>query len=162
MFCQDYIDGTPNEILKEIRNVKCEKFYGKYKTQKKIQIPQSIIDSHGAHPFYVDDCPPSKRIYEEICFHQVMNCFSVVFSAIQFALYTNPKELYLIGCDCSNGGYFYDTKGKSTSALNKHIEDIIGGYRNIKEFAELHYPDTQIISVNPVGLKGIFRDDFTE
>ena len=32
----------------------------------------------------------------------------------------------------------------------------------MKEFAETYYPDTEIISINPVGLKGVFKDEFTE
>jgi len=32
----------------------------------------------------------------------------------------------------------------------------------VKKFAALHYPDTEIISVNPVGLKGMFHDMYTE
>ena len=35
-------------------------------------------------------------------------------------------------------------------------------WKKMKEFAELYYPDTEIISVNPVGLKGLFKDEFTE
>ena len=38
----------------------------------------------------------------------------------------------------------------------------IEGYRNVKKFSALHYPDMEIISVNPVGLKGMFHDVYTE
>ena len=32
----------------------------------------------------------------------------------------------------------------------------------MKKFAEVYYPETEIISVNPIGLKGLFRDVYTE
>ena len=32
----------------------------------------------------------------------------------------------------------------------------------IKKFVETYYPETEIISVNPVGLKGIFKDLYQE
>ncbi len=159
IFCQDYLNGTPRNILDEIGRLDCVKFYGKFRTEKDIQIPESFIEAHHALPYYVDDCPPSLRIYEDICYHPIMNCFSVVFSALQFALFTNPKEIHLVGCDCSSEGYF-DNKGKKTPILDKHLQDIYDGYVKIKEFTEKQYPDTKIISINPVGLKGLFEDRY--
>lgn len=38
----------------------------------------------------------------------------------------------------------------------------IEGYKEVKKLVEQHYPDTEIISINPVGLRGIFRDVYTE
>ena len=39
---------------------------------------------------------------------------------------------------------------------------IIDGYVRLKEFAEIYYPDVEIISVNPVGLKGLFADIYMD
>ena len=36
------------------------------------------------------------------------------------------------------------------------------GYKRIKTFTEQFYPDVEIISVNPIGLKGMFHDMYTE
>ena len=78
---------------------------------------------------------------------------SVVFSALQFALWTNPKRIYLVGCDCSTAGHFYETKVPNTiDPLVRH------GYLSLKKFATAYYPDTEIVSINPVGLKGLFTD----
>lgn len=78
---------------------------------------------------------------------------SVVFSAIQFALWTNPKRIYLVGCDCSTNGHFYETTIPNT------IDPLVKrGYQSLKKFAAAFYPDTEIISINPVGLKGLFKD----
>ena len=45
----------------------------------------------------------------------------------------------------------------NTAKANELKED----YKLMKEFAGLHYPETEIISVNPVGLKGIFKEIYT-
>ena len=42
------------------------------------------------------------------------------------------------------------------------IPQWIEGHRNVKKFSALHYPDMEIISVNPVGLKGMFHDVYTQ
>ena len=38
--------------------------------------------------------------------------------------------------------------------------DLIGKWKKLKEFADEKYPNTEIISVNPVGLKGLFKDEY--
>ena len=55
------------------------------------------------------------------------------------------------------GGY-HDSSDKNNLAVN----EVIDGWKRMKEFAETYYPDTEIISINPVGLKGVFKDEFTE
>lgn len=83
---------------------------------------------------------------------------SVIFAAAQFALWTNPKRIYLIGCDCSLNGYFDNTKQFRKLSVDKVIE----GWEKFKNFKNTYYPETEIISINPVGLKGLFKDDFTQ
>lgn len=81
-----------------------------------------------------------------------LGCFgSVVFPAIQFALWTNPKRIYLVGCDCSNAGHFDKTTGEDMSYL-------LQPWQKLKKFISVYYPETEIISVNPVGLRGLFKD----
>ena len=36
------------------------------------------------------------------------------------------------------------------------------GYARTKMFARQYYPETEIISINPVGLRGLFKDVYTE
>ena len=33
---------------------------------------------------------------------------------------------------------------------------MVKGYEKMKEFIERFYPETEVISINPVGLKGLF------
>ena len=76
---------------------------------------------------------------------------SVIFPAMQFALWTNPRTIYLVGCDCSEG-HFYGQDGQKIDA-----SVLIPFWIQFKEFAQMHYPETKIISINPVGLKGVFE-----
>ena len=107
---------------------------------------------NNVHRFYIDDSIDNP-IYQDICYHPLMCCASVVFAALHFALFTYPKEIYLVGCDVANTGHFYE---KDYTLPN--IDTIKVAYARMKMFASQHYPETEIISVNPVGLKGLFRD----
>lgn len=79
----------------------------------------------------------------------------MAFPAIQFALWTNPKTIYLVGCDCSSG--HYDGSGSESN-----LEYLIEPWKKLKKFRDIWYPLTKIVSVNPVGLKGIFEDLYQE
>ena len=39
-------------------------------------------------------------------------------------------------------------------------DNVISLWYQLKKFARVFYPDTEIISINPVGLKGIFKDEY--
>lgn len=79
---------------------------------------------------------------------------SVIFAALQFALWTNPRRIYLVGCDCTVKGHFYED-----NCTRPHVHtELKHAYECLKRFATAFYPDTEIVSVNPVGLKGLFRD----
>ena len=38
----------------------------------------------------------------------------------------------------------------------------LDGYQKVKAFVERFYPDTEIISVNPMGLRGLYSDVYTD
>lgn len=78
---------------------------------------------------------------------------STVFSIMQFVLYTHPRRIYLLGCDCSMDGYAY---GDHQTYLD--CDAVIANWDKFKHFTKTYYPDTEIISVNPVGLKGMFKE----
>lgn len=87
---------------------------------------------------------------------------SVSFPAIHFALWTHPKRIYLVGCDCNSAPY-WDAKSRDKEYLvraDEITEIMLDGYKDLKQFADTCYPDVEIVSINPVGLKGIFKDLF--
>ena len=88
------------------------------------------------------------------------NFGSIAFPAMQFVLYTQPKKIYIVGCDSAPTGHF---SGEELESNKRALKDntylkIINQWKELKNFASFNYPDIEIISINPVGLKGIFED----
>lgn len=161
-FIQDY-SGKTQEYINELDSYnpdKCIKFYGltteyDYKTNR--TIPESHAIKANALRYRTDwsQIANFKPKFAYDISTQPLGCFgSIAFPALQFALWTNPKRIYLVGCDCSLSGYAYDKNDKNFLVPN----ELIDAYKQFKEFAFKYYPDTEIVSINPVGLKGIFND----
>ncbi|WP_260604839.1 MULTISPECIES: glycosyltransferase family 2 protein [unclassified Campylobacter] len=87
--------------------------------------------------------------------------YSVIFSALQFACYTQPKRIYLVGCDCNNT--HISTSQASINASYEHLYSTIERKWTmvVKPILDKFYSDIEIISLNPVGLKGLFKDVYT-
>ena len=85
---------------------------------------------------------------------------SVSLSALHFALWTQPSKIYLVGCDTDASPYFDGRKRDDAYLERAQVvnEKIIDGYKRMKDFASVYYPKTEIVSINPVGLKGLFKD----
>lgn len=124
-----------------------------------IAFPEYVIEEHGARMFY--DTVMTSKLHTNIEYFPLVRSNSVIFPALQFALYTRPKQILLVGCDCSSEGHFDGSNNGCLQDKNS-ARTLPSAYRRLKTFAQLHYPDTEIISVNPVGLKGMFRDMYTE
>lgn len=108
--------------------------------------------------------PGEQQIFQDICHYPLVGFFSVVFSAFQFALFTYPAEIYLVGCDTTKTGHFYDQDEVKAGLVKPYLATGFAkvGYARMKMFARQYYPETKIISVNPVGLRGLFKDIYTE
>lgn len=74
---------------------------------------------------------------------------SVAFSAMQFLLWCEPKEIYLVGCDCT-------TKRFDNSKSGIDSNHTILFWKKIKEFAGKNYPNIKIYSINPISLTEVF------
>ena len=152
--CIKYMYDLPESFINN-----CKLFYG-YTTEhnpKSLKvIPEDIAIKHGAQRYYTDWANIRNFKPEFVCdiSTQPLCCFgTVAFPALQFILWTNPKKIYLVGCDCSTGHY------DGTAGDARHL---IKRYQILKLFAQRYYPETEIISVNPVGLRGVFKDIYTE
>ena len=158
-FIQDF-SGLHNHIqnINEYTGNNCEKFYGlttEFDSQWNRVVPESHSISAKALRYRTDWENDIKTFQCRFAYDistQPLGCFgSVVFPALQFALWTNPKRIYIVGCDCSNTGHFDKSKSDNLSYL-------IEPWKKFKEFVQIYYPETEIISVNPVGLRGLFTD----
>lgn len=161
-FLQDYT-GKSVQTVEAIKEKPFVKFFGKFmecsdfhqQLSSTMEIPEQKALEAGARRYYTD-WPPESPIHRDIRYAPLMEYHSVTFPAIQFALSCNPEKIYLVGCDCSQDGHFNQDKQDRLE-----VECVLRGYIALKEFAGKHYPDTEIISINPVGLKGIFQDIYT-
>ena len=171
LFMGDY--AAVSSYIEEAADYPATKFYGivewRYFHHKQevvvMTIPESIALRHKALRFYENGCTDT-RIGEDLDFVVDIACqpltvyASSVFYAMQFILYGNPRRVYLVGCDVSKAGHFGEKKGNEIQINDWGINTLIRGWHKMKEFVKTYYPETEIVSINPVGLKGMFKDKY--
>lgn len=163
IFVQDY---NIKSYIEDFADLPAVKFYGLFHERplvkpviERINIPQCVADRARALRYYTGY--PITEFHYDIETFPLADYDSVVFPALQFALYTNPRRIFLVGCDCAQTGHFQSTDKIDLSKSYLNISKILRGYNALKEFAEVYYPEIEFISVNPVGLVGMFRDVYT-
>ena len=121
-------------------------------------IGEEFLHQCRAERYYFESVQPSRlhRIPLDISISPFLVYYSVIFPAIQFALWTHPRRIYIAGCDCAMNGYSKEIVVDKKQHLA--VDGVKAGWQNIAEFAQGFYPDVEIISINPVGLKGLFHD----
>jgi hypothetical protein len=153
LFIQD--KASEHYEIDQYKGNNVKKFYGllPYRLfyQNLRPIPEDNLKNAGAKRFVLEELLNS-RFALNIEIEPLGDFQSVVFSAMQFILYTHPERIFLLGCDCSLNGHFYG--GEQSLWVGPVIEN----WKRLKHFAQTYYPDTRIISINPVGLKGVFEE----
>lgn len=151
-------DDFENDFL----NYECVKFAGKFLNDE-MPIPEYIDNKKGLlyrcyssarHKMPVPTVDPV--IHADLSVYPLMDFMSIAFGGLHFASWTHPKRIFLVGLDTSSNGSF---DGRQNPY---HFKEMFQGYNAFKRFMDGHYPETEIISVNPVGLKGIFHDVYTQ
>lgn len=159
VFVQDKQVGLDNldGIVKYPAEIFMGLYYLKpYAWMDKCIIPEKYRNYPNIH-YYVSDYSRNLA-YPDLEYFGLFDLGSIVFPAMQFALYTGTKRIFIVGCDCSNAGYFDGT----SQNISYSLAPLANKWKKFKEYQELYYPDTEIISVNPVGLKGLFKDVYTK
>lgn len=176
IFAQD-MDGirmVQDELI-AYRPGQCVKFLAQTTEINSKTIPESLAIKCNALRFMCDyyiyrDGYHSKMVFD-LENRAIGGMPNVGMSVLQLALYMNPRRIYIVGCDMT-GTHFVDgnqTK-KELSAEKKQYDSywennnkiLLNKWEEIKSFAQTYYPETEIISVNPVGLKGMFCDLYQE
>lgn len=159
------------EWREALKHTDCVKFFMKPTAndfESNLYFPEDLIEETHARRFF--SSRSFESIYVDIEHYPLMSFSSITFSALQFALYTLPKRILLVGCDCSTDtqtyGHFH-CDHEMTPEEEEHVGSLavpiyIKGYKKLKLFIDRYYPETEIISVNPAGLKGMFHDVYTE
>lgn len=153
---QDRLD-IPDEAIIRYRPGKCHKLFGMHYLVPPYS--EKMVEACAAERYYFDAASPwdTGKTYPLDLEHQPLISFcSTIFIAVQLALWTHPRRIYIVGCDTSLGGYCRAAETGSPQFLP--IDAILKGWQMLRTFAQHFYPDVEIISVNPVGLKGLFRD----
>jgi hypothetical protein len=96
------------------------------------------------------------HIYKDLENNSFLN-HSIVFPAVQFAMYAGFKKIYLVGCDCN--GYFHSNNFINTNKYAYIDNDLVYYWKEILKFKNSNYNDCRIINVNPVELKGLMDND---
>lgn len=170
IFSQDF-DGIKmvQQELVEYKGNNCIKMLGKGNGGSK-EIPESLALKCNALRFatdaYMIKSGWNSKFIVDIDARPIGGMPNVGLSVMQFALYMNPSVIYLVGCDMSGGHFVNKNQSeKEIKAEKQELEEcwgkndkLIEKWKECKAFANRNYPDTRIVSVNPVGLRGIFDD----
>lgn len=167
LFTADREEYIENMIFRYKGN-NCKKFYPYIYRGMSKPIPNYFRDNENVESFYVlshdygvfgHDLRDERFFIfsPDISVAPLKSYGTTMFSAFQFALWTHPAKIYIVGCDCSTG---------YSSAINADTKDdysyLINPWKKAKEFADEYYPDIEITSINPVGLIGVFKDVYTD
>lgn len=166
-FATDYRSLAP--VMDQLRGYSnsCKKFFGiswSHLNEWDAAIPESETIELNAKRFIVDYSVNSftnclNYTYPlDISVQPLTGGGSVAFVAMQFILWTNPRRIYIVGCDCSSNGHFMSENLINNPASPEYYLTLVEPWKRLKLFANKLYPGTEIISVNPVGLKGLFKD----
>ncbi len=141
---------------------KAHKFIGVFEDYYLDMCPQSVFNRlENAEKFIIDSFNVGS-VPVDISLNPLWNGGSVAFSAFQFALWTGAKTIYLVGCDSAGQSdpkhwhHFNDSEQDQHNIVP--IAALVDGWTKLKEFTKIMYPDTEVISINPVGLRGMFKD----
>jgi len=164
-FLKIYGEGSLESYIDDLKKLDCKKFIGHvrdYSSFANINLPEKDYIGTDFIRYIHGDCMDSP-IHRDLKFYPTFDFGTVAHSAIHFALFAHPRRVYIVGCD--------GVKGISYECLDTSIKvselsfDIFHSYKlmktgweKIKNFAEIYYPDIEIISVNPGYLKGLFKD----
>ena len=158
------------QYYKEFGEYDCVKFVGDQNLGPHWQIPETEIFKMKNVRLYKTDIGLYSHSFFtlDIDKEPLGNFNTVSLQAMQFALYTQPRRIYLVGIDCSTAGHFHkrdnsdggfsDNMSSRGEDLKLNMDSSIMSWRQLKEFADTYYPDIEIVSVNPVGLRGLFTD----
>lgn len=162
-FFQDFRHPQAQKILRCVENrTDVKKFYGILQDVIFADwiIPESVALRHEAERYYVISqwkYPPVHFTYD-IANEPLGDSGAVCFAAMQFILWTNPRRIYLVGVDVTDR--YFDNSLATTSKYG--IGQQYQGWMEMLKFAKAYYPDTEIVSINPVRLRGMCNDVYTE
>jgi len=109
--------------------------------------------------YYIADSdgnPSECKFKKDISIGNLSCVASISFEALQFALYAGAKKIFLVGhdSDYTNGTF----RGYKIGLSQGAGPCLINYWKLVKIWVSENYPDVEISSINPVGLRGIFPE----
>lgn len=161
--------------LEYFSKLKCIKFLGqKIGNDWVITPPFGNISDLNCEFYYISDIEMTHRFCPDIRYNFLYGSTSIIFPALQFALFTNPRKIFIVGSD----GYSISGENYYQRQVDHELEERLGTrmidmlpsvneqmeriYKDFHKFALASYPNTEIIMVNPVYFKGIFKETITD
>lgn len=156
----------------EIIHYPCTKFLGMHTEASSVSIPESFIRDCNGKKFYTDLAMVhdgfKSRFVCDIDKGSIGNMPNIALLAMQIILFMRPKKIYLVGCDATSAGHYNEANLEKNIIQyhNKMLSYAVSGdavikkWLELKEFKEIYYPDVEIVSINPKGLIGIFKDSY--
>ena len=148
LFVQDQLPEGFDDFLK-YRGGECKKFMGIICQNVSFGIQDYKLQ--GEYERYVLASRVMKTVPIDITLEPFADLKGTAFSALQFAIYTDPQRIFLVGMDCDNRRNVY----------NKNEDDYryqFEGWEKMKiAMTDMGVCD-RVYSINPVGLKGMFKD----
>lgn len=136
-------------------------------------IPESFARDCGALRFYLNNhiCGGyyNSPFVKDIDIEPLAGHAAVGLSVLQFALYMNPTDIYLVGYDLCGSHFTHKNQTETEIIQDKQYLDEFWKnesenqkkkFIEFKNFKNRFYPNIKIHSINPVGLKGMFDDIF--
>jgi len=160
------------DLFKKILNYGDDliKFFAINYRKNDMIIPECFREQRGVETFYVDIYEfamygyrpeyTNKLVYPlDISVSPLKGYGTSLYLVCHFALWTRPDKIYIVGADCRKTGY---AKKLNVENTDYDYSWMVRPWRKLAEFAKANYPDIDIISINPVGLKGVFKDEYTK
>lgn len=137
----------------------CTKFIGLHTKQNLIRIRQSTISKIKKKEMYVlNNRRPQETLTPiDISLEPFAWYSGTVFAVLQFCLFANAKRIYLAGFDCSNDGHVF-----SDNVLEYKQGHQYKYWNYFKNFKDTYFEDTEIVSINPINLKNLFMNLYTQ
>jgi hypothetical protein len=79
---------------------------------------------------------------------------SISLAACQWLIYMGFKEIILVGCDCTSKHSYEHLI--SNDKCDWELNQLVNRWIKFRHYVSKHFPDVQIKSVNPQGLKDVF------
>ncbi|TKX28226.1 sugar transferase [Campylobacter sp. MIT 12-5580] len=160
LFINDAMYPDSDALLRRfiINNPDCKVFLGLLpdrflQSQIHFRHSPNIFSYHNVSAYIMEHIGHNVWAYN-LAYEPIADYGNVAFSALQFCCYVDFHQIFLVGIDCSQGHFYNRSDGFI-------LEHNIQTWKKVRNIISKFYPHTQIISINPVGLKGLFKDIYT-